>query len=113
MGAPIGRRAFPSNFGFERSLSLIAPRRQFLPLDLAGCAETKSLDDERMVVLLFTLLVRPVVGPDLRLDDELVALARVLCNRLPEVLERDEPETGNRFACVALLILPGIIVADQ
>src|SRR5258708_4046421 len=114
-GTLVGQRdsRFPSNLGFECSFSLVAPRRQLLALDLARCAKAKILYDERIVVLLFALLVRPVVGPDLRLKNELVALARVLGNRLPETFERHKPKTGNRFARITLLILAGIIVADQ
>src|SRR6202008_1412600 len=71
------------------------------------------LYDELIVVLLFAVLVRPIVGSDLRLNNELIALARVLGNRLPETLECDEPDAGNRFAPISLLILACIIVADQ
>src|SRR5579863_1222119 len=66
-----------------------------------------------MVVLLFTLLVRPVVGPDLRLKNELISLAHVLGNRLSETLERDKPEGGYRLARMALFILARIVVSDQ
>src|ERR1700684_1843194 len=84
--------AFRLAFGFERSLSFVAPRRQFLALDLARCAEAEGLDDKGMVVLLLALLVRPVAGPDMRLKNELIALAHVLGNGLSETLERHEPE---------------------
>src|SRR5271168_1316185 len=66
-----------------------------------------------MVVLLLALLVRPVVGSDLRLKNELIALAHVLGNRLSKTIERHEPECGYRLAGVAMLILARIVVSDQ
>src|SRR5271163_1026683 len=66
-----------------------------------------------MVVLLLALLVRPVVGSDLRLKNELIALAHVLGNRLSKTLERDEPDGGYRLAGVAVLIFTCIVVSDQ
>src|SRR6202041_1433268 len=66
-----------------------------------------------MVVLLFALLVRPVIGTDLRLQDELISLAHVLGDRLSQTFEVHEPETGDRLACIAVLLLACIVVAHQ
>src|SRR5579863_796506 len=66
-----------------------------------------------MVVLPFALLVRPIVGADLRLKNELVTLAHVLGDRLSKTLERHEPEGVYRLAYIAVFILTGIVVSDQ
>src|ERR1700733_2199294 len=66
-----------------------------------------------MVVLLLALLVRPVVGSNLRLKNELIALAHVLGNRLSKTFERHEPERVYRLAGVALLILSSMVISDQ
>src|ERR1700722_18890761 len=66
-----------------------------------------------MVVLLLALLVDPIVGPDLRLKDELIALSRMFGNRLAETFECDEPNRGDGLPHVAALILACIIVADE
>src|ERR1700691_1739394 len=66
-----------------------------------------------MVVLLLALLVRPIVGADLRLKNELIALAHVLGNRLSKTLEGHEPERVDRLAGVAVLILSRVVVFDQ
>src|SRR5579862_9903623 len=88
-----GRRPTPAaalDFGFQSSLSLVAARRQLLALDLAWCAKSKTLDDKRIVVLLFAFLVGPIVGANMRLQNELITLARVFRDRFPETLERNE-----------------------
>src|ERR1700719_4632686 len=66
-----------------------------------------------MVILFLAFLVGPIVGAHLSLKDELIAFARMFCDRLPETLEGHEPEAGHRFACIAVLILARVIVADQ
>src|ERR1700723_2960922 len=50
------------------------------------------------------------LGP---LRRQLLALARMSGNRLPETLEGDEPEAGNRFSRIAVGILACVIVAHQ
>src|ERR1700730_6725198 len=66
-----------------------------------------------MVVLFLALLVDPIVGPDMRLKNELIALARMFGNCLAEAFERHEPYAGDCFPHVAALILSCIIVADE
>src|SRR5271167_4228606 len=66
-----------------------------------------------MVVLLLALLVRPIIGSDLRLKNKLIALAHVLGNRLSKTLERHKPEGGYCFAGAAMLILTRVVVSDQ
>src|ERR1700722_17447624 len=90
-----GARRIPLDLGLEGALSLLAPRRQLFALDLAGRTEAKGIDDERVVVLLFTLLVRPIVGTNVGLKNELIALARIFGDRLAERLECHEPEAGD------------------
>src|SRR5262252_4345459 len=55
------------------------------------------IDDEGMVVLLLTLLVGPVVGPHTRLDNQLVTLASVACQRFAHRTEGNEPDAGCYF----------------
>src|SRR5882757_6203377 len=66
-----------------------------------------------MVVLFFAVFIRPVILTNLRLHEELVALARVLCDRLAETLEGHEPQGGDGLAHIALVVLSRIIVAHQ
>src|SRR5277367_4365956 len=66
-----------------------------------------------MIVLLLAFFVRPVVGPDVGLNDELITLTDIFRDRLSEVLECNKPETGYRLARIALLVLARIVVADQ
>src|SRR6185437_14291719 len=86
---------------------------EFLALDLARCAEAKAIDDEGMVVLPLALLVGPVVGADPCLDDQLIALASTVGDRLAECAEGDEPQAGHDLARAAVFLLAGIIIADQ
>src|SRR5882724_9249520 len=103
-----------SDFGFQRSyFPLISPTREFFALRPPRCAESKILYDERMVVLLLALLVDPIVGADLRLKNELIALARMFGNGLAEAFECHEPDGGDGLPHVAALILTCIIVADE
>ena len=103
-----------SDFGFECSdFSFIAPACEFFALQPPGRTESEVLYDERMVVLLLALLVDPIVGADLRLKNELIALARMLGNCLTEAFECDEPHSGDGLARVAPLILTCIVVADE
>src|SRR5262249_45827018 len=66
-----------------------------------------------MVVLFLALLVRPVVGAHLRLDDELVAFARIAGQGLSEGSEGYEPQTGDGFPSCPLLVSARIVIADQ
>src|SRR5271165_214913 len=104
---------FLLDFSLESSLSLVTQGGQFLALDFARRPKAKILDDEGVVVLLFALFVRPVVGANLRLKNELVALACVSCDRLPQGFESHEPETGGDLARIALIILARIVVSHQ
>src|SRR5580658_10827223 len=86
---------------------------QFLAFRLARRAEPKGLRDERMVEVLFPLFVGPIVGSNPRLDDELIALAHILRDRLAEAVERHEPQSRDDLASVALLVLAGVVIAYQ
>src|ERR1700744_3803856 len=66
-----------------------------------------------MVVVLLSVTIDPVVGADLRLNDELIAFARMLGNGLAQAVEGDEIEAGHRLASVPLLIFAGVVVADE
>src|SRR6516165_2598700 len=66
-----------------------------------------------MVVLLFALLVGPVVRPHAGLDEQLVALASVVCERLAHCAEGDEPQAGRNLAGRTPLVLPRIVIADE
>src|SRR5260221_1656506 len=110
--ALIGMRI--SDFGLKRSdVPLIVPSSKLFALRPPRRTESKVLNDERMVVLLLTFLVGPIVGADLRLKDELIALARMFGNGLAEAFECHEPDGGDGLPHVAALILPCIIVADE
>src|SRR5882762_2365087 len=99
---------FPSDFGFQCSdLSLIASRCKLFALHLPRRAESKVLNDERMVVLLLAFLVGPIVGADLRLENELISLARMFGDGLAEAFERHEPDGGDGLPHVAALVLTG------
>jgi hypothetical protein len=102
-----------SDLGLEGFCFFFAPSGQFLALDLAWRAEPEILNHEGIVVLLLALLIRPIIGANLCLQYELIALARILCDRLAQTLECDEPETGDDLACISLIVLACIIVADQ
>src|ERR1700723_1500178 len=107
-------RSARSDFRLQRSHFTLGPlRRQLLALGLARGAKAETLHHEGMVVLLLALFVGPKIGADLGLNNELITLARMSGNRLPETLEGDEPEAGNRFSRIAVGILACVIVAHQ
>src|ERR1700760_1116815 len=66
-----------------------------------------------MVVMLLAVPIGPVVRAYLGLNDELIAFARMLRDRLSETVEGDEINAGNRLARVTLIIFAGVVVADQ
>src|SRR6266481_9815605 len=110
--ALIGMRR--SDFGLKRSdVPLIVPSSKLFALRPPRRAESKVLNDERMVVLLLALLIGPIVGPDLRLKYELVTLARMFGDGLAETLECDEPNCGDGLPHVAALVLTCIVIADE
>src|SRR5213082_3127315 len=92
---------------------LPTPRFEFLALRGPRRSEAEAVDDEGVVVLLLALLVGPVVGAHPRLDDELIALARVAGDRLTERAERDEPQRGDDLTRGPLFALAGVVVAHQ
>ena len=55
---------------------LITLSVEYLALGRPRGAKPEGFENERVVVLLLSLLVGPVVGPDTRLDNELVDLTR-------------------------------------
>src|SRR5207302_1957021 len=75
--------------------ALPTPRLEFLALCGPRRSEAEAVDDKGVVVLLLALLIGPVVGAHPRLDDELIALARVAGDRLTERAEGDEPQRGD------------------
>src|ERR1700677_3905931 len=91
----------------------LGPSRQLLAFRPARRAEPEGLRNERMIEMLFALFVGPIVGSNPRLDEELVALAYVLRDRLTEAVERHEPQSRDDLAGVALLVLPRIVIAYQ
>src|SRR5438876_2630043 len=92
---------------------LPAPRLELLPLGGTRSSEAEAVHDEGVVVLLLALLVGPVVGAHPRLDDELIALARIAGDRLTQRSERDEPQAGDDLARGTLFALAGVVVAHQ
>src|SRR5258707_1479659 len=92
---------------------LAAPRGQFFTLRPTGRTESKILNDEGMVVLLHAFFVGPIVGTNLRLENELIAFARIFGDRFPETIECREIEAGKCLARVAMLVLPCVVIADQ
>src|SRR5450631_4539443 len=101
------------NFGFQCTYIAAFAPGEFLAFCLAGGAKSKALLDEGIVVLLVPLLVGPIIGANLRLQNQLVALARILCDCFPQSFERHEPKAGDRFAGVSLFILSRIVITDQ
>src|ERR1700678_2500606 len=93
--------------------ALAAPGGQLFSLHPTRRAEAKSLHDEVIVVSLLALSVCPIIGTNLGLENELIALARVFRDRFPETFECREPDAGNGLPRVAILVLPRIIIADQ
>src|SRR5256885_3580928 len=93
--------------------ALPTPRLEFLALPGPRRSGTEAVDDKGVVVLLLALLIGPVVGAHPRLDDELIALARVAGDRLTERAERDEPQRGDDLTRGPLFALAGIVVAHQ
>src|SRR6202051_2566036 len=80
------------DFGFERAdIHRVAPRGQLFAFRPARSAKPEVLHYERIVVLLFAFLVRPVIRTDLGLNNELIALEGIFSDCLAETLERDEP----------------------
>ena len=57
--------------------------------------------------------VGPVVGANLGLENELIALARVFRDRFPETFERREPDAANGLARIAIRVFARIIIAHQ
>src|SRR5579859_6016302 len=97
-----------------RALTVIAaPRIELVPLLPPGCAEPEALHDKRVVVLLFALLVRPVAGADLCFEDQLIALARVSRDRLPQRTESHEPQAGHHFLRSPLFVLARVVIAHE
>src|SRR5205814_3024624 len=92
---------------------LPTPRLEFLALCGPRRSEAEAVDAKGVVVLLLALLVGPVVGAHPRLDDELIALARVPGGRLTERAEGDEPQRGDDLTRGSLFALAGVVVADQ
>jgi len=92
-------------------------------LALANAVRLMQQGGARMVKLEIgkgqTEIVEFLAGHDiavcahLGLKHQLIAFACVFCNRLPEILEGDEPQTGDRLARIAVLILACIVVAHQ
>src|SRR6266513_2737962 len=93
---------------------LRAARLELLPLGGTRGSEAEAVHDKGVVVLLLALLVGPVVGAHPRLDDELIALARIAGDRLTQRPERDEPQAGDDLARGALFAaLAGVVVAYE
>jgi hypothetical protein len=63
--------------------------------------------------LLLTLLVGPVVGAHVRLDEQLIALSYVARQRLAHRAEGYEPQTGGNFTGSAAFILAGVVVTHE
>src|SRR5438105_6344104 len=93
--------------------ALPTPRLEFLALCGPRRSEAEAVDDKGVVVLLLALLIGPVIGAHPRLDDELIALARVAGDRLTERAEGDEPQRGDDLTRGPLFALAGVVVADQ
>src|ERR1700728_1027389 len=91
----------------------VAPQLELVALGLARSPEAEPLDDERIVVLLFTLLIGPIVRPDPGVENQLITLEAVVRDCLAEASKGDEPQAGDNLACAAVLILAGVVVADQ
>src|SRR6516164_8388405 len=89
------------------------PPIEFLPLGLAGRPEAKAVNNERMVVFLFTLLVGPVIGTHARFDESLIALACVARQGLSHRAEGHKPQTGGDLTGSAAFVLPGVVVAHK
>src|SRR4029077_8468901 len=64
-------------------------------------------------VLFLTLLVRPVVGSHARLDNQLISLASVACQRFAHRAEVNEPDTGGYFARGTAFGLARVVVTDE
>src|SRR5215813_1055715 len=100
--------------GSSRTCALLFPPPiEFLPLDPARGAETKAGDNERMVVLLFTLLIGPVIGADARFDEQLITLACVARQCLAHHAKGHEPKTCGDLTSSAAFILSGVVVPDE
>src|ERR1700688_245431 len=91
----------------------VTPQLELVTLRLAGCAEAEPLDDERVVVLRLALLIGPIVGTDPGVENQLITLACIVRDRLPERAEGDEPQAGDDLACATVLVLAGVVVADD
>src|SRR5580698_6071666 len=93
--------------------ALAAPGGQLFSLHPTRRAEAKSLHDEVIVVSLLALSVGPIIGTNLGLENELIALARVFRDRFPETLECREPDAGDDLARVPVVVLSRVVIADQ
>src|ERR1700693_174969 len=93
--------------------ALFPPLLQLFALHPARCPEAEAVDDERIVVLSLPLLIGPVAGADAGLENELIALARIAGDGFAQRTEGDEPQAGGDFTRGALLILAGVVIADQ
>src|SRR5260370_39745447 len=83
------------------------------PLHRTRRTESKSFDDEGVVVLLLALFVGPVVGPHAGRNHELITLAGILGERFAQRSERHEPYGRDDFARGALLVSARVGGADQ
>src|SRR6202046_5423947 len=93
--------------------ALAAPGGQLFSLYPTRRAEAKSLHDEVIVVSLLALSVCPIIGTNLGLENELIALARVFRDRFPETFECRDTDAGNGIARVAVLVLSRVVIADE
>src|SRR5258708_39831288 len=111
---PPVRSTCMSDLRLQRAdFALAAAGGKLFALRAARRAESKILNDEGMVVLLHAFFVGPIVGTNLGLENELIALAHIFGDRFPETIECCEPEAGNGLARIAMLVLPSVVVADQ
>src|SRR6266480_4254059 len=112
--APVMNGELCASAGGHARHGLPAPRLELLPFGGTRGSEAEAVHDKGVVVLLLALLVGPVVGAHPRLDDELIALARIPGDRLTQRPERDEPQAGDDLARGALFAaLAGVVVAYE
>jgi len=102
-----------SRFKCGRFRAWLTPFIEFLTLDSPGRAESETLDNEGMVVLLLTLLVGPVVGPNAGFDHQLIPFEGILGQSLTQSPEGHEPQARDDFARGALLVPARVVVSDQ
>jgi hypothetical protein len=94
-------------------MPVLSPRVALFALRPAGRAEAESLYDERVVVLFLALFVSPVVSSHAGLDNQLVALARMPCDRFAQSTEGHKPQARNHFARRPFLVLARIIGTNE